>query len=628
MENTIYNTLNALSDKNRQRNIVFYGRVSTEHEAQLSALQNQMQWYDDQLKYHSNWVLIDRYIDEGITGTQAKKRPAFLRMMEDAKIGKFDLIVTREVCRFARNTVDTLIYTRELKSKYGIEVFFVEDNIWTMDGDGELRLTIMATLAQEESRKVSERVKAGQKISRDNGVLYGSGNILGYNRVGDAYVIDEEQAETVRLIYQLYLDGMGERKIMNELMKRGRKDANGNTKWTVSKINRILKRSTYTGILAYGQSYSNNYLEQKRVNNKNRQTYEYKEMEEKIPAIISIDDWERVQQITTERSKSFTVMGTNCFKTVGNKSTSDVWLRKLKCKCGSNFRRNKWRTNKKDNQICYGYQCYAQINYGSKQFRIKNGLDTEGFCDVIMVADWKLRLMATEVLSSVWENRIDSIIKAYQMIADCYTEEPSNSQKQINELTAKIKKIKNKINNLIEMRAEGEITKEEYAAARNKLDNEMKQYEYDLQSFQSQKIEKINVEDKLLEIQKILSESIDFSNGVDDYLIERFVERITPLDDYLFRWYIKVTNNPTPPEEYFIGIQGRKNNPSVCNEQGEIRLPLYQYLTGCYSTKVGEYLNYKIIIPYEKAKEYRKKRGQYLRFNQWKDIEIEVCILI
>lgn len=628
MENTIYNTLNALSDKNRQRNIVFYGRVSTEHEAQLSALQNQMQWYDDQLKYHSNWVLIDRYIDEGITGTQAKKRPAFLRMMEDAKTGKFDLIVTREVCRFARNTVDTLIYTRELKSKYGIEVFFVEDNIWTMDGDGELRLTIMATLAQEESRKVSERVKAGQKISRDNGVLYGSGNILGYNRVGDVYVIDEEQAETVRLIYQLYLDGMGERKIMNELMKRGRKDANGNTKWTVSKINRILKRSTYTGILAYGQSYSNNYLEQKRVNNKNRQTYEYKEMEGKIPAIISIDDWERVQQIRTERSKSFTVIGTNCFKTVGNKSTSDVWLRKLKCKCGSNFRRNKWRTNKKDNQICYGYQCYAQINYGSKQFRIKNGLDTEGFCDVRMVADWKLRLMATEVLSSVWENRIDSIIKAYQMIADCYTEEPSNSQKQISELTAKIKKVKNKINNLIEMRAEGEITKEEYATARNKLDNEIKQYEYDLQSFQSQKIEKINVEDKLLEIQKVLSESIDFSNGVDDYLIERFVERITPLDDYLFRWYIKVTNNPTPPEEYFIGIQGRKNNPSVCNEQGEIRLPLYQYLTGCNSTKVGEYLNYKIIIPYEKAKEYRKKRGQYLRFNQWKDIEIEVCILI
>ena len=126
-------------DRNRPRNIVFYGRVSTEHEAQLSALENQMQWYDDQLRYHPNWTVVGKYIDEGITGTQAKKRPAFLRMMEDARAGKFDLIVTREVCRFARNTVDTLVHTRELKN-IGVEVYFVEDNIWTMDGDGELRL--------------------------------------------------------------------------------------------------------------------------------------------------------------------------------------------------------------------------------------------------------------------------------------------------------------------------------------------------------------------------------------------------------------------------------------------------------------------------------------------------------
>lgn len=151
----------AFNDRNRSRKVVFYGRVSTEHEAQLSALENQMQWYDDQAKYHPNWDVLDKYIDEGITGTQARKRPSFLRMVEDAKAGMFDLIVTREVCRFARNTVDTLVMTRMLKS-IGVEVYFVEDNIWIMDGDGELRLTIMATLAQEESRKVSERVKAGQ----------------------------------------------------------------------------------------------------------------------------------------------------------------------------------------------------------------------------------------------------------------------------------------------------------------------------------------------------------------------------------------------------------------------------------------------------------------------------------
>ena len=169
-------------DRNRPRKMVFYGRVSTEHEAQLAALKNQMQWYDDQERYHPNWTVVDRYIDEGITGTQAKKRPAFMKMLEDARQGKFDLIVTREVCRFARNTVDALVSVRELK-KLDIEVYFVEDNIWTLDGDGELRLTIMATLAQEESRKISERVLAGQAISRQNGVLYGTGNIIGYDRV-------------------------------------------------------------------------------------------------------------------------------------------------------------------------------------------------------------------------------------------------------------------------------------------------------------------------------------------------------------------------------------------------------------------------------------------------------------
>lgn len=110
----MYTTLKP--DRNRQRTVVFYGRVSTEHEAQISALENQLQWYDDQAKQHNNWNVIDKYIDEGITGTQAKKRPSFLQMIEDARQGKFDLIVTREVCRFARNTVDTLTFTRELKN--------------------------------------------------------------------------------------------------------------------------------------------------------------------------------------------------------------------------------------------------------------------------------------------------------------------------------------------------------------------------------------------------------------------------------------------------------------------------------------------------------------------------------
>ena len=161
---------------------------------------------------------------------------------------QFDLIVTGEVCRFARNTVDTLVTTRQLKN-LGIEVYFVEDNIWTMDGDGELRLTIMATLAQEESRKVSERVKAGQHISREQGVVYGCGNILGYDRnVGETYVINEEQAETVRMIYDMYrVQKMGMSKIANELIRLGRLNASGIVKWSSSNVGRVLRNPTYMG---------------------------------------------------------------------------------------------------------------------------------------------------------------------------------------------------------------------------------------------------------------------------------------------------------------------------------------------------------------------------------------------
>lgn len=209
--------------KNRPRRVVFYGRVSTEHEEQLSALGNQMEWYTDLALRNPNWTVVAQYIDEGITGTQMKKRPSFMRMIEHAKEHRFDLIVTRELSRFARNTVDALNATRELK-QYGVEVYFVNDGIWTMDGDGEVRLTIMASIAQDESRKTSERVKAGQKMSREKGVLYGSGNIIGYDRVDGTYVINEEQAATVRRIFNLYAEGHGETTVAKMLIEENRKD--------------------------------------------------------------------------------------------------------------------------------------------------------------------------------------------------------------------------------------------------------------------------------------------------------------------------------------------------------------------------------------------------------------------
>ena len=336
-------------DKDRDRRIVFYGRVSTQHEAQVDALGNQMQWYDDQLRYHPNWQVVDRYIDEGITGTSAKKRPAFMKMLSDAKCGKFDLIVTREVCRFARNTVDTLQLTRELRN-FGVEVFFVSDNIWTMDGDGELRLSIMATMAQEESRKISERVLAGQKISRQNGVLYGSGNIIGYDRdkVNRTYVINEEQAATIRMVFTLYSQGYGEKAIVNELSRLGRKDGHGNVSWSCTKISRILRNATYMGYVCYNKSKVNNYLEKKRINNLDETSFVY--VKGNFEPIVSEALWHECERIRKSRIVNLRLPDGET-RRKGIDSTKYLWVAKLRCRCGSSYRIFNWRKLKDGKDI-------------------------------------------------------------------------------------------------------------------------------------------------------------------------------------------------------------------------------------------------------------------------------------
>ena len=270
-----------------------------------------------------------------------------------------------------------------------MEVYFIEDNIWTMDGDGELRLSLMATLAQEESRKTSERVRAGQKVSREKGVLYGNGNILGYDRVGDTYQINEEQAETVRLIFDLYLQGRGSLQIANELNARHRKSAMGLVRWSASSVVRVLKNATYTGTKCYNRSRNKNFLEQHRVLNLDASTYQYQEGD--FPAIVSKEVWNKAQSIRLNRRKPVALKDGKV--TISNRTSEDIWVNKLRCSCGYACRRDKWHV-RKDGSISYGYQCYNRINNGSKQKREEMGLDSEGYCGIRMYGDWKLEMMA------------------------------------------------------------------------------------------------------------------------------------------------------------------------------------------------------------------------------------------
>ena len=543
----------AMFDRNRQRRVSIYGRVSTEHEAQLSALENQMQWYDDQAKYHPNWTVVEKYIDEGITGTQAKKRPAFLRMLEDARSGKFDLIVTREVCRFARNVVDTLVVTRELKN-IGVEVFFIDDNIWTMDGDGELRLSLMATLAQEESRKTSERVKAGQKISRDNGVLYGNGNILGYDRVGDTYVINEEQAETVRMIFDLYLQGYGSMKIANILTERKRKTASGLVKWSISNIMRAIRNATYTGTKCYNKSRSNNFLEQKRINNLDMSTYEY--VEGDFPAIVSQEVWDKAQEIRTSRVKPSLVSSTKT--THSKRDSKDIWVNLLRCSCGSSFRKNKWHT-KNDGGISYGYQCYNQLNNGNKKKRVELGLDTEGYCDSRMIADWKLDFMAKSLLEHLWTDRKESVLLALDLIKRYYRDERVTSGNgDTAAIQAKLNKATTRLQNLIAMRADGEISKDEYQAMRSPVDAEIRALEKALED--APQAEEQGTTLNLTEITATLHSLVDFSEATLNHdVIKKFVYMVTPTSDTSFHWYVNLSGNTKARATYTVEGRKKKN---------------------------------------------------------------------
>lgn len=544
-------------DRNRQRDIVFYGRVSTEHEAQLSALENQMQWYEDQARYHPNWNVVGKYIDEGITGTQAKKRPAFLQMLEDARAGMFDLIVTREVCRFARNTVDTLVTTRELKN-LGVEVFFVEDNIWTMDGDGELRLTIMATLAQEESRKVSERVKAGQKVSRENGTLYGNGNVLGYDRIGDTYVINPDQAETVRMIYDMYLyEGIGTGKIAQRLTELGRLNASGVNKWSHGVVSRILNNQTYMGVMAYGKSFSNNYLEQKRVNNRDKSSYLC--MKGDFPAIVTEEEWHRVQEIKAGRIKENFSPATGKKTSHCVKDNKDLWGSKLQCSCGCSFRKNVWHRYP-DKPNTYGYQCYNILNNGSANQRRKAGADDTGYCDQPMIADWKLELMGKKVLEQVFGEKRELIDRTIDLIRRCFrTAKPKESS--LTNLTARMDRLKAKKNTLLEMRTEGEITKEEFLEHRQKLDEEMKRLTAEYENQSSTKTLELN-QPEWGKIQDALEEILDLSQPTPSPdLIRKFVSRIVPDGKTNFRWYLNLDGSHTTTRD--MVVEGRKNNAAV-----------------------------------------------------------------
>lgn len=517
----------------RIRKVAIYARVSTEHEAQLSALENQVQYYDDLIDRHPDWVLYRRYIDEGITGTSIAKRKNFVRMMEDAKDGHFDLIVTREVSRFARNTVDTLQQTRLLK-RMGIEVYFTEDGIWTMnDEDGELRLTIMATLAQNESKKTSMRVKAGQMVSFQNGVIYGTGNVLGYDKVGQEYVINEAQARTVRKIYDMYLAGNGFQKIKRQLEKDGDLTAMGKTLWHFATIGHILKNRLYCGELEYRKEYVPDYLEQKRV--KNNGELERVIVEGRHQPIVTKEEFGRVQRLLEEKSPQME----KCRKNRGVYS-DDLWRKKLRCQCGHAFAKTKWHT--KTDFTTYTYKCYGQTRTGTVAARLKNGLGIEGVCPVPLVQDWKMNTMAQKVLHAIFDDPERTLKEAAAVLGGGLAGvEQAEVLRDKSIVEGQLKKEQGRYETLLDMRMNNEIPKEVFSRKQQEVEQRIRELEQQMAQYRDVKpATEADVNGKLEALQRLMGQFTMPEDGeFTESDIDKYVTGVRVYEDH-FEWLMNL----------------------------------------------------------------------------------------
>ncbi len=283
--------------------VTYYSRVSTDHLEQQNSLKNQMTHFDEMIKNNPNWTYIEGYIDNGISGTTDYKRDNFMKMIDDAKNGMFDLIITKEISRFSRNTLDSIKYTRILLS-YGVAVVFVNDNINTALSDSELRLTIMATIAQDEIRRLSERVKFGMNRSIINGNILGNDSLYGYKKEKERLIMIDKEASVVRRIFNLYVvDNYSINKIVKLLNNEDIKTRKG-SKWCPSTLTRMIKNPKYKGYYCGRKSEVIDYMTKKVKNFSNEEWITYED-KKRIPPIISEELWNLANNRLSKRNKTF-----------------------------------------------------------------------------------------------------------------------------------------------------------------------------------------------------------------------------------------------------------------------------------------------------------------------------------
>ena len=486
-----YETLNQERKiQNMKKKVAAYCRVSTDNDDQANSFESQQRYFRQYIERNPDWELYAIFADEGISGTNTKKRKEFNRMIACAKNGDFDLIITKEISRFARNTLDSIFYTRDLK-KHGVGVIFLNDNINTLDGDAELRLAIMSSIAQEESRKTSERVKWGQKRQMEQGVVFGR-SMLGYDVKDGKMTINEDGANIVRLIFRKFVDeGKGTHVIARELREEGISPMRVK-EWSNTVILRVIRNEKYCGDLVQKKTYTPDFLSHEKKYNRGQE--EFVILKDHHEPIISRELFDKANRILDAKSLSQ--------EGKAKHSNRYPFSGKIKCgRCGASYVA-RYKTRKDGSQY-KAWRCFEGAKHGSPH--IDKAGNQVGCSGTSIRNEEAIHIMylVCKQLTIDRQKIADNLIKTIQKVISL-----DMTGADTNTLEDKIEAAQKKRTDLIDLYTSGDIDRDEFTALRAKYDAEINSLKSMMESMEKQQI--------VIAKQKELME--DIKNAVDELI--------------------------------------------------------------------------------------------------------------
>lgn len=482
--------------------VTFYARVSTDMDAQLNSLDNQVQYYTELIQSKPNWTFVPGYIDEGISSGTTKKRDDFNRMIADAKAGRFDFIITKEISRFSRSTLDSIKYTQELLD-YNVGVLFQNDNINTLDSDSEFRLVVMAGVAQDEIRKLSERIKFGFRQSIKNGRVLGNDKLYGYDKKNCVMTINEAEAEIVRRVFDLYANhGLGTRKISQKLTEMGYTSREGNAFNTLT-IRHILENPKYKGWYCGNKTQSLDYRTKKKVFLDESEWVMYPD--HTIPAIVSEELWDRANALYKERSRQMKEHSSGA-----SYHNRYPYSGKIYCEeHGTTFHRQTLESSKGTKEV---WQC--------KVYRTKG----RAACSAPQVRSAELDQVMAQIFTEMMKDK-NAIIDALLTVLRSVPQEVDYSRAK-GRVEEEIAAVNAKKDRLLELSMADALTVAEFKQRNDAFNQQLRELEAQLMTIQT---EQQRQEDSAMDMEKIrqvLDRELSFQDGINSHLVAAILEKI------------------------------------------------------------------------------------------------------